>query len=162
MMRSAISAVLRVAQATEVKARYIGSELKRTLPRPQSITTVVAIRTCPTRIKLHSSAWLILRPFFLSAWYRLKKWIASSAAIPRQIVKAHTISRDSGNSKAANTAAHASKGNRFGIMAINPIWSDLYAMVIMTRMIIAAAARLRAKGSANGAAKSAVVAQKGC
>ena len=56
IIRSAISAVLNVAQATDVKARYIGSELKSTLPRPQSRTTVVTISTCPTRIKLISRA----------------------------------------------------------------------------------------------------------
>ena len=48
--------MLRVAHATEVKALYIGSELKRTLPKPHSKTIVVAIRTWPTLKKLISKA----------------------------------------------------------------------------------------------------------
>ena len=63
MIRSATSAAAKVVQATAVKERYIGRELKRILPRPQSMTVVVMASTCPTRIKLQLRASLVFSPF---------------------------------------------------------------------------------------------------
>ena len=49
-----MSAAPRVPQATAVNERYIGKLLKKTLPRPQTITAVVTTKTLPTWRKLFS------------------------------------------------------------------------------------------------------------
>ena len=64
--------------------------------------------------------------------------------MPKQIVKAQTISSDNGILKAANTDAHVRRGNKFGIMLIKPILIDRKARDIMISIINEAAAKLSA------------------
>ena len=63
--------------------------------------------------------------------------------MPKQIVNAHIISRVKGNSKSDRTAAHMRSGKRLGSIATRPIFKDLKASVIITKMINAAIDILR-------------------
>ena len=75
-----------------------------------------------------------------SCWNRLRKWIVSSTAIPRQMVKAQTLVICSGRPEATRAAEVTTKGKRLGMTLMSPRRRERRAKDMMPKMMTEARA----------------------
>lgn len=114
-----------------------------TLPNPDTITTVVMTRALPTVTKVRWMASGGSYPASRSCMKRIRKWIVSSTAIPRQMAKAQALEMSSDvPKKNARSDAVAASGKTFGMIDSSPIRNERNVTVMTRKMMTAARARL--------------------
>ena len=89
--RSPISAATMAEQASPPKKEIPGIELKVAARKALEITAVVIRRATPTVRKDRSIARRTSAPSRRSRINRIRKWMVSSTAIPRQMLKVRTL-----------------------------------------------------------------------
>ena len=89
--RSATSAVPTVQHAMLANILWDGNGLARTVAKPVTRTSVVVIKAVPTVTNDSRIASESFIPWARQKWYRVKKWIVSSTAMPMHTVNAQTL-----------------------------------------------------------------------
>ena len=116
-----------------------------TLPKPETITAVVITRALPTVTNVRWIASGGSCPASRSWMKRIRKWIVSSTAMPRQMAKALEMSSEVPK-KTARSDAVAASGKTFGMIDSRPSRNDT-DVTVMTRKIMTATRAIRRTSS---------------
>ena len=118
-----------------------------TLPKPETITAVVITRALPTVTNVRWIASGGSCPASRSWMKRIRKWIVSSTAMPRQMAKAQALEMSSEvPKKTARSDAVAASGKTFGMIDSRPSRNERN-VTVMTRKIMTAARAIRRTSS---------------